>query len=166
MSFDFLKSAGELAQGFMLGGAAGPDMLKARLQSVVDIGMPLLGRPYLFGAKWDPTNPAPAGPIDCSGFSRWCYYQGTTLLIPEGSQAQYDASDPCQAPLNGDLGFFQHMPGQIHHVGILAGNCVLEARGDDYGQVILRPRSAWEDWHEFTGWRRLHIVKNQLGGQG
>lgn len=163
MSFDFLKSAKELAQGFMLGGQAGPGMLQARLQAVVDVGMPMRGRLYLFGSKWDPLNPSPAGPIDCSGLSRWCYYQGTALLIPEGSQAQYDSSDACPSPLNGDLGFFG-AGGRIHHVGILAGQFVLEARGDNYGQVILRPRAIWEAWHEFTGWRRLWIVKRQLGG--
>ena len=163
MSFDFLKSAKELAQGFFLGGAAGPELLRSRLQAVVDMGMPMQGRLYEFGAKWDLDSSTPTGKVDCSGFSRWCYYQGMALTIPDGSQAQYDSSDAEPAPLPGDLGFFG-IGGRIHHVGILAGQWVLEARGDNYGRVILRPRAVWEAWHEFTGWRRLWIVKRELGG--
>ena len=165
MSFDFLKSARELAQGFILGGEVGPDLLKSRLQSVVDAGMQMQTRPYLFGAKWPLDNPNPPGPIDCSGFVRWCYYQGAALTIPDGSWGQYSESQPIPAPLNGDIGFFKHqIGGEVHHVGILAGQLVLEARGDNYGCVILRPRAAWEAWREFTGWRRLNIVIQQLGG--
>lgn len=111
-----------------------------------------IGFPYLFGSKW-PLVAAPIGPVDCSGFSRWVYWSGG-VLIPEGSDNQFHASDPLPHGVLGALGFFKK-PGQpCHHVGVLLNaDTVIEARGEPYMAVIHRPRAKWEAWPEFTGWR-------------
>ncbi len=127
-------------------------------QKIVKVALERLHRPYSFGAKWPLNNMNPQGPIDCSGFVRWCYWRGG-LTIPDGSSAQFDATVATDNPIPGDLGFFRNEQG-IHHVGIYNSSDVIEARGEPYNQVILRPSTKWEAWPEFTGWRRLKEVEN------
>ena len=115
-----------------------------------------LDKPYKFGAKWPLGDPNPQGPLDCSSLSRWAYSR-VGIYIPEGSTAQFLASHPVDIAALGDLGFFRNDKG-IHHVGILLGDEVIDARGDPYNKVITRPRAKWEAWKEFTGWHRPDAV--------
>lgn len=78
----------------------------------------------------------------------------------------YDVTIPTDNPIPGDVGFFGlDIAGivdttKIHHVGIYNSSDVIEARGEPYNQVILRPSLKWEYWKEFTGWRRFKEVEN------
>jgi len=113
-----------------------------------------IGRPYLFGAKWALADKDPQGPIDCSGFVRWCYWQGG-LTIGDGTYHQHLSTEPCDDPRPTDLGFFLR-DGLPYHVGMLYDNeSVVEARGDKFNAVIMRPRAKWEAWKGFSGWRRM-----------
>ncbi len=117
-----------------------------------DDGMRMLGRYYIYGAKADANNDTPVA-FDCSGLV--CYlYARRNVRLPDGSDELYRASLPVTDPRLGDLGFFKAKDKPCHHVGILFGDKVLEARGAPYGKVILRPRTAWENWKEFSGWYR------------
>lgn len=132
-----------------------------------------LGSPYKLGAKWKLVDANPDGPIDCSGFVRWCYAQGG-LLLPEGSTDQYAHSSmiPLSEAQPTDIGFFRDPADNsvMHHVGMLFDDTkVIEARGKlidftgkDVGeQVIFRPRAKWEAWKDFTGWMRPYVVLNK-----
>ena len=129
--------------------------------------MERLHRPYLLGAKWPLKDLNPLGPIDCSGLVSWCYWRAG-IEIPDGSVNQYEATEDTKAPLCGDLGFFfkeivdpaGNIIKKINHVGIYYGANVIEARGDDYNQVILRPSAKWEAFSGFTGWRRFKGLVN------
>lgn len=124
-------------------------------QAILDSAYNGLGRPYLLGAKWALGDSEPTGPVDCSGFIRWCYHQGG-LVIPDGSKFQYRATEPVEGePIPTDLAFFIR-EGVTHHVGMLFDkDWVIEARGNPYNKVIRRPRKKWEAFNEFSGWRRL-----------
>ena len=114
----------------------------------------MIGRPYLLGAKWKLNEQNPVGPIDCSGFVRWVYSRGG-IAIPDGSYDQIlSLHKEVGEPFAGDLGFFKSpSTGQIDHVGMLYDPfCVIEARGVPYNEVIIRPRSRWQNYEYFTGW--------------
>lgn len=129
-----------------------------------------LGKPYVFGVE-DDGNANPAA-FDCSELVQWLYEE-IGVTVPDGSQNQFDASDPTDDPKLGDVGFFRKPGEPTHHVGIIYDDVnVIEARGiepsleaqglkDD--AVILRPRAKWEAFSEFTGWRRLRAVKEIEG---
>lgn len=129
-------------------------------KALVETALKLLGVPYVFGSEWgDITKPPEA--LDCSELTE-NVYKLNGLKMPDGSQAQYDATIPTGTPLPGDLGFFGRggNPAQVYHVGMIAGLLdVIEARGFDpkasfeTGKVIFRPRSAWEKYANFVGWR-------------
>lgn len=121
----------------------------------------MIGCPYKYGAKWHLGDPDPVGPVDCSGFTRWAFSR-IGVYIPHGSHAQYLSSSQWGEPGLGYLGFWKN-GAAVHHVGILLGDQVIEARGCDkhmghsaqtcpYNQIVLRPRAKWEAWREFTGW--------------
>ena len=125
-------------------------------ERLIKLAVSRLGNPYRFGAKWRLSNPDDRGNIDCSGFTRWLYYQAG-VSIPEGSQAQYEGSVPVAIPLKGDLGFFWSSEDKkiVNHVGLIADEeYIIEARGKPYNEVILRPRAKWEAYSLFTGYRR------------
>ena len=128
-------------------------------EKILEAARSMLGREYKFGAKWPLDNPDPEGPVDCSGFVRWCFAMGGKK-IPDGSYEQYRTSRELnnirgERPNPCDLGFFLRQ-GVAHHVGILEDDYwVLEARGNPYERVIRRPRAKWEAFHEFSGWRRI-----------
>jgi cell wall-associated NlpC family hydrolase len=129
--------------------------------ALIKLALSKLGTPYLFGGKW-PLNSDDTGSqgIDCSGFVRWCYARSNNIILPDGSYSQYDASDPCDDPLPGDVAFFRNADsGDIDHVGMVANDeYMVEARGKPFNQVILRPRAKWEAWPEFTGYRRFKVL--------
>lgn len=113
----------------------------------------MLGRNYLYGAKWTLDSPSPEGPIDCSGFVRWVYSRGG-ISIPDGSSSMYSVTTEVSKPQIGDLGFFKDIKNVIDHVGIVYDDfLMIEARGNPYDEVIVRPRSKWEAYELFTGYR-------------
>ncbi len=114
----------------------------------------MLGRPYLLGAKWKLNDADPQGPIDCSGFVRWVFSRGG-ITIPDGSYNQIlDCHKEIGFPSTGDLGFFKSKTtGMVDHVGIVYDDyLVIEARGEPYNEVIVRPIKKWESYELFAGW--------------
>lgn len=115
----------------------------------------MLGSPYLLGAKWAPGAPAASlrGPVDCSGFARWVLALAN-IEIPDGSYNQIGVCTklPPEQQANPpalSLGFFGD---PVEHVVISTGTgVVVEARGEPYGCVILRPVSAWNAQTGFLG---------------
>lgn len=129
-----------------------------------------LGKDYKFGIE-DDGNSNPTQ-FDCSELVQWLYEE-IGVTVPDGSQNQFDESDPVDDPKLGDVGFFRKEGEPTHHVGLIYDDTnVIEARGfqqslEDAGIksncVLLRPRSKWEAFSEFTGWRRLKVVKELEG---
>jgi cell wall-associated NlpC family hydrolase len=121
------------------------------------LGRALLGRPYKLGSKWVVTDPEPTGPIDCSGFSRWFIFRCLSVLIPDGSYNQInfcerlpDEQQKCPPPLS--LGFFAKDGKDVDHVVVVFDDMsVIEARGEPYNAVILRPIQKWLDQPGFLG---------------
>ena len=126
------------------------------------------GKPYSFGSKWATANLNPDGPIDCSGFVKWCYGQ-IGIEIPDGSTNQHAQStqlSPSILILPGDLAFL-HTPLGIndeHHVGMVYDKYfMIEARGiiidgKEIGSVQLRTRKEWEARPDFVGYFRPKAV--------
>ncbi|MFG2473360.1 NlpC/P60 family protein [Streptomyces fagopyri] len=83
----------------------------------------MIGRPYVYGA----TGPSS---FDCSGLTSWSYAQaGVSIPRTSESQANIGTRIYSQSDLQvGDLVFFF---GDLHHVGLYAGN----------GQVLHAPRT-------------------------
>lgn len=120
----------------------------------------LIGIAYVWGAEWTDYSLIPDG-LDCSEMVEGVYKQNG-LRIPDGSQAQFDFTIPTGKPQWGDLCFFGKSAKitQIYHVGMIFDDAsVIECRGYQpessfpTGKVILRPRIAWENYHNFTGYR-------------
>ncbi|MFD7509676.1 NlpC/P60 family protein [Streptomyces sp. NPDC059853] len=111
----------------------------SRGQAALAAGATKVGSPYVWGA----TGP---NSFDCSGFTTWSFAQAGVQL-PRTSQAQANAgmrvSESQLAP--GDIVLFY---GDLHHVGIYAGN----------GQVLHSPGTG--KYVEYTG---LHTMPFQFG---
>jgi cell wall-associated NlpC family hydrolase len=127
-------------------------------QSIIS-AVEMLGSPYLLGAKWEPKSPARElrGPVDCSGFARWVLsLEG--IEIPDGSHNQILVCSKLppeqqQNPPPLSLGFFK-APGaaSVDHVVVSVGTgVVIEARGEPYNCVILRPAAVWLAQPGFLG---------------
>lgn len=130
-----------------------------------------LGKPYVFGAEVKLDDPEPKA-FDCSELVEWAFAQ-VGVTVPDGSMNQYEQSDPTDHPKLGDVGFFRKEGVATHHVGMVYDDkSVIEARGFQQSLenegiksncVLLRARSKWEHFSEFTGWRRLRVVKEIEG---
>ena len=127
---------------------------------LVEEAAKLLGVPYEFGAEWTDYSKTPES-VDCSELVEGVYLI-TGLRMPDGSQAQFDFTVPAPNPKIGDLAFFGRggKVSQIYHVGLISSDMnIIEARGHDpkasfeTGKVILRPRSKWENYANFVGYR-------------
>ncbi|MFC9633706.1 NlpC/P60 family protein [Streptomyces mirabilis] len=94
-----------------------------RAGAAFSAGQTKIGSPYVYGAS---------GPssFDCSGFTSWSYAQaGVSIPRTSESQATIGTRIYSQSDLQvGDLVFFF---GDLHHVGLYAGN----------GQVLHAPRT-------------------------
>lgn len=119
-----------------------------------------IGKPYSFGKENKPGD-INALAWDCSELVESAFaYIG--IVVPDGSQNQYLASAAVTLPQFGDIGFFKKHEQPTHHVGILLNqNEVIEARGEEWQKVIIRPREKWEQWKDFTGWRRFNAVSGR-----
>lgn len=116
-----------------------------------------LGSPYLLGAKWEPGTPCASlrGPIDCSGFARWVLsLEG--IEIPDGSYNQIMVctrlpEDQQSNPPALSLGFYKPAASVDHVVVSTGTGVVIEARGEPYNCVIVRPVAAWAAQPGFLG---------------
>lgn len=126
------------------------------------------GKPYKFGSKWVLSDTDPKGPVDCSGFTRWCYAQ-IKIDIPDGSTNQHaesTQSTPSIMVLPGDLVFLHTPlgPNDEHHVGMVYDKYfIIESRGiikdgQEIGYVQLRTRKEWEARPDFVGYFRPKAV--------
>ena len=97
----------------------GGENLPAPKGGVVSVAMQQLGKPYCWGA---------AGPnsFDCSGLVMYCYAR-IGISLPHSAAAQYSCGTHVSREQlqPGDLVFFTHGGGGIHHVGMYVG-------GDSY----------------------------------
>lgn len=126
------------------------------------------GKPYSYGSKWPAADENPKGPVDCSGFVKWCYSQ-ISIELPDGSTNQHAQStqlSPSFLIMPGDL-VFLHTPLGIndeHHVGMVYDKYfIIESRGiikdgQEIGSVMLRPRKEWEARPDFVGYFRPKAV--------
>lgn len=132
----------------------------------------MLGAPYLLGAKWVPgTAPAALrGPVDCSGFARWVLSLAD-IDIPDGSYNQINVctklprEDQTNPPAL-SLGFMDpdyDGPAPVDHVVISTGTgVVIEARGEPYNCVILRPVANWAAQKGFLGFYAPPKVRGDI----
>ena len=151
---------------------------KATRLHVQDVIMQQLGVPYKIGSadpdtgKWivrgkpSISNEHPDS-FDCSGLSRWGIAQGIengkSIILPHGSFNQINFCKPLGAeePQLFDLGFadFDDKKGVPDHVIIIINYYeVIEARGEPYNKVILRPIAVWEKSPGFMGWWRVPSI--------
>lgn len=129
---------------------------------IIQLAQSKLGEPYGLGHKWDIHDPNAHGLIDCSGFVRWCYYQGSGIVIPDGSWNQYSFTVPTNSPSPADLRFLRGSSGQIDHVGMMLDDKnMIEAHGhlvlgkEPPMQVVIRPIAEWEEIPGVTEWRTV-----------
>lgn len=120
----------------------------------------LLGVKYEYGAEWTDYTKIPET-LDCSedieGTFKIC-----GLNMVDGAQEQFNMTVPVENPRPGDLAFFGRGKdiSKIYHVGLVYdGEQIIECRGFqpessfETGKVILRPRTAWENYKNWAGYR-------------
>lgn len=124
-----------------------------------------VGKPYRLGAEVKPgENPVY---LDCSEYVERGWSE-VGVTVPDGCVNQKPASRdllPGEERQIGDVKFFEK-PGQPpHHVVMYFGDGknAIEARGEPFNAVILRPLSKIDAWPEATGWRRFLAVDKADG---
>ena len=110
--------------------------------------------------KWTDLTKPPVS-LDCSGLAAGCVKKNG-LKFPDGALAQYNFTVATDKPRPGDFAFFADKKDitKVDHVGIVYDDTyMIEARklnpkaSFPTGMVILRPRSIWEKWENFVGYR-------------
>lgn len=135
-------------------------MTQAEIATALEFARAMLGKPYLLGAKWDLRDMTPTGPIDCSGFVCAVVFKAGTTL-PEGSYNQVKVctklpASQQQKPPVLSLGFYAHDGVNVDHVVIVFNETeVIEARGEPYNAVIVRPIAKWLAQPGFLGFYAL-----------
>lgn len=124
---------------------------------LAQVAVSIIGHPYYWGGK-SPVLGEPVGPLDCSGYIDWVYYQcfGSTIgggrvpshVIQNGTALQfYSCEDISESELRiGDLGFYED-PANVktyNHVGIYIGkingkNAFIHCGGSSFGYKPERP---------------------------
>lgn len=134
-------------------------MTESDLSQFQALGISFLGRSYQLGAKWRLDEKEPFGPIDCSGLSRYLVYRCKGVVIPDGSYNQIKVchrlpEEQQDSPPPLSLGFYAK-PGEAvdHVVVVFDKDNVIEARGQPYGSVILRPIAKWL---AMPGWKGFY----------
>jgi len=136
------------------------EAIEAIRKELVRVGATLINIPYEYGAEWTNRAILPKS-LDCSEMIEGIFSLAN-IPLPDGSQAQYNATQKQQSPRPGDLAFFGKEGNQdkIYHVGMVFDDFnILEARAFDpkskfeTGKVILRVRTAWEGYKNFCGYR-------------
>ncbi|MGW1749830.1 NlpC/P60 family protein [Streptomyces sp. NPDC002092] len=95
----------------------------ARAQAAFDAAKTQLGKPYVYGATGTAS-------YDCSGLTSWAYGQAG-VSIPRTSQAQANAGTRIYSESQLQVGDLVLFYGDLHHVGLYAGN----------GMVLHAPRT-------------------------
>lgn len=145
---------------------------------LIAAGKILVGKPYVFGAEVNLSDPDPSHikAIDCSELIEYLYanlmkIDGTRAEInmPDGSYNQakvvkrLDFGPPPKTDhlLLGDLAFKWNPETEvIHHVGIyLGGSDILEAKGKKWGTVITVFENYTNSSH-FAYWGRHHQIED------
>lgn len=123
-----------------------------------------LGKPYKFGAEVGPTEVPKA--LDCSEYGERGWSE-VRVKVPDGCVNQYRESrplNPLEEPQVGDPLFFKKKDADPHHVVYYFDKKhVIEARGEPFNAVILRPMEKIMAWQERTDWRRFHAVDKADG---
>jgi cell wall-associated NlpC family hydrolase len=119
-----------------------------------------LGKPYRLGVEV--AAGADGAAFDCSEYVERGWAE-VGVTVPDGCVNQFPATrplNPLERPQVGDVNFFKKGEHPPHHVVMYFGDGknVIEARGEPFGAVILRPLSKIESWPDATGWRRFHAV--------
>lgn len=118
-------------------------------EELLQVAASLINYPYLFGGK-SAYKGAPRGPLDCSGYVDWVYFQcfGKTIAGGGGTASQFYNSEPIpESELKpGDLGFAHDprdckTPGS-NHIGIYVGeidgrHAWIHCGGKSYGTESL-----------------------------
>lgn len=86
------------------------------------------GGPYGFGAKWNPSDPTPVGPVDCSGFVRWGVVRLGVTDFPDGSWNQLAYCRQHGTVISVDQA--QHTRGALLFVGANGEHHIAQSRGD------------------------------------
>ena len=142
-------------------------------QSIQTIAKTLLGIPYeaedndpktpwTGKGKWMDLSKPPTS-LDCSGLVAGVF-KHVGLKMPHGSKHQFNFTLSVNKDFvkPGDLAFFGYDKDihQVYHVGlVLDSENIIESRKFDpkasfeTGKVILRPKSKWEAWDNFLGYR-------------
>lgn len=104
--------------------------------------------------------------LDCSEYVERAFAE-VGVAVPDGCVNQFPASRPLdlgEARLVGDVNFFKKKDAPPHHVVMwFDEKNVIEARGEPFNAVILRPLAKIEAWPESTGWRRFLAVDKADG---
>jgi cell wall-associated NlpC family hydrolase len=140
------------------------DKQKQLLQSLAARGK-AHGIKYLYGSKAADLRETPEAmkTIDCSGWTRWLGYQAG-YLMPEGAQAQFDASAEVATEEIGNL-VFKGTANKITHVGMIIsvmGKTLVTESSCSRGGVVIRE---FEDFQinpkgvEYAGMRKLIVDK-------
>lgn len=111
------------------------------------------GKRYQLGIEVQPGHEADAAAWDCSEAVE-AAYRLAGLLIPDGSNYQYDHCQAVKTPKAGDLGFlWSDKWGRIGHVMVCTGlGTVIHAMG---GRGVVEDVQGWAEGHpRFRGWRR------------
>ena len=103
-----------------LGGATAAS---GRAQAAFDAAKTQIGKPYVYGATGTAS-------YDCSGLTSWAYGQAG-VSIPRTSQAQANAGTRIYSESQLQVGDLVLFYGDLHHVGLYAGN----------GMVLHAPRT-------------------------
>ncbi len=137
------------------------DAQKASIRKkLVQFTTNLMDIPYEYGAEWISNMMVPKS-LDCSELIEGVY-RFFGMKMPDGSQAQFDFTIPVSHPGTADLAFFGKggKTTKIYHVGMVFNDYhIIEARGlqpgasFETGKVILRPRTKWEAYKNFVGYR-------------
>lgn len=113
-----------------------------------------VGKPYRLAVEvgYDEADPHE---WDCSELAENAYRRNG-LVLPDGSNYQYDYCRPVNEPLAGDLGFvWSEVWNRIGHVVMYMGDgSCIEARGKPISRVQIVGRHTWEGHARWRGWRR------------
>ena len=128
-------------------------------QDIVDVGLPKVGQPYVFGASVPLDNPNWKGPWDCAEFVSWCAFQAYGLIFGAGNVKRVAQAEPFSGHWFDDANTRGHVipwqdalkiPGamvirpprtnMVGHVAISIGDgdSTLEARGKAFGVGVFK----------------------------
>jgi len=127
-----------------------------KIESVIDVGLTLLGHPYVYGSEryhWGNGilnyNFVP-GKYDCSALMRYMFYKGNGNLLEVTSKKQYYQGTAVNELKRGDLMFFTNANGynatginRIRHVGLYLGNNYILHTASDYAVIEQISQTRW-----------------------